>query len=100
MSGVGAIERQGGKDMTGMLARSLRGHDKSAVYLIVKEDDTSVYLCDGRLRTLDRLKKKNRKHIQVIKKNTDFRSVREQIGQGNLTNEEVQQLIRKYILKP
>lgn len=54
--------------MTGMLAVSLAGHDKGTVYVIVDETDEYVWVADGKTRTADRPKKKNRKHIQVIKK--------------------------------
>ena len=48
----------------GMFARSLAGHDKGKLYVIMEADETYVYLTDGRLRPLDKLKKKKRKHIQ------------------------------------
>ena len=48
------------------LAKSLAGHDKDHVYVVVKEDDSNVYLADGKSRTLDSPKKKNRKHVQLI----------------------------------
>ncbi len=54
--------------MTGMLASSKAGHDQKTIYVIIDEDDEYVYLADGRNRTVDRPKKKNRKHIQIIKK--------------------------------
>lgn len=54
--------------MTGMLAISKAGHDRRNVYVIIEEDDEYVYLADGRIRTADRPKKKNKKHIQIIKK--------------------------------
>lgn len=57
-----------GQDMAGMLAVSKAGHDRADVYVIIREDDEYVYLADGRNRTVDRPKKKNKKHIQVIKK--------------------------------
>ena len=50
----------------GMLARSKAGHDKGHVYIIVETDATSVYLVDGKIRTLDRPKKKKKKHVQLI----------------------------------
>ena len=50
----------------GMLAKSKAGHDKGHVYIIMKEDSAYVYLVDGSLRTLDRPKKKKKKHVQVI----------------------------------
>lgn len=54
--------------MIGMLAVSRAGHDSTTTYVIIGEDGEYVYLADGRTRTVGRPKKKNRKHIQVIKK--------------------------------
>ena len=50
----------------GMLARSKAGHDKGKVYVIIEVDNTYVYLADGSIRTLGHLKKKKKKHVQVI----------------------------------
>lgn len=50
----------------GMLARSKAGHDKGHVYIIMKEEDAYVYLVDGSIRTIDRPKKKKKKHVQII----------------------------------
>ena len=54
--------------MIGMLAVSRAGHDKETTYVIIDEEDEYVYLADGQIRTVDRPKRKNKKHIQVIKK--------------------------------
>lgn len=59
----------------GMLAKSLAGHDKDKIYVIVNFDDTYVYLADGRIRTLDKLKKKKKIHVQIIMKKHDIESV-------------------------
>ncbi len=56
----------------GMLARSKAGHDKGHVYIIVETDETCVYLVDGKIRTLDRPKKKKMKHVQLIKEKHDL----------------------------
>lgn len=53
--------------MVGYLARTLMGHDKGKVYVIVEEFETYVLLSDGEGKSGDRLKKKNKKHIQIIK---------------------------------
>lgn len=50
----------------GMLAKSKAGHDKGHVYVIFDVDETYVYLIDGVIRTIDRPKKKKKKHIQLI----------------------------------
>ena len=54
--------------MIGMLAVSRAGHDRGTTYVIIGEEDEYVYLADGQTRTVDRPKRKNKKHIQVIKK--------------------------------
>ncbi|MGN0403790.1 MAG: KOW domain-containing RNA-binding protein [Bariatricus sp.] len=51
----------------GMLARSLAGHDKEKVYVIIKIEDAYVYLSDGNNRKMDNLKKKKKKHVQLIR---------------------------------
>lgn len=50
------------------MAISLAGHDKNQTYLIVGEENEYVYLADGKNRTCKNPKKKNKKHIQIIKK--------------------------------
>lgn len=50
----------------GMLARSKAGHDKGNVYIIMDVDLTYVYLADGKTKTLNHLKKKKKKHVQLI----------------------------------
>ena len=45
----------------GMLAVSKAGHDTGRLYVIIETDDSYVYLADGRIRTLDKPKKKKKK---------------------------------------
>lgn len=47
-------------------AVSKAGHDKKHLYMIFKEDERNVYLVDGVNKTLEKPKKKNKKHIQII----------------------------------
>lgn len=60
------------KYKAGMLARSTAGHDRGKVYVIIDADDAYVYLADGKIRTLDRLKKKKKKHVQLILREYDM----------------------------
>ena len=76
--------------MIGMLAVSKAGHDKRKIYVITGEDDEYVYLADGRNRTMSRPKRKNRKHIQIIKK---IRMEKPQDGYRDL---EIKRTIKKY----
>lgn len=50
-----------------MLARSLAGHDKDTVYVVLAEEDGFFYLVDGKRRLLENPKKKKCKHVQPIK---------------------------------
>ena len=50
------------------MAKSLSGHDKEQFYVIAKEEGEFVYLVNGENRMLASPKKKNKKHIQIIKK--------------------------------
>ncbi|GFI37033.1 KOW domain-containing RNA-binding protein [Lachnospiraceae bacterium 50-23] len=59
----------------GMLARSKAGHDAGSVYVIIEADDAYVYLVDGKVRTLERPKKKKKKHVQVILYRNDITEV-------------------------
>lgn len=59
----------------GMLARSKAGHDTGKVYVIIDIDDTYVYLADGSIRTLNKLKKKKKKHVQIICKENDVTAI-------------------------
>ena len=57
---------------TGMLAISKAGHDTGKVYVIIGVDEAYVYLADGRIRTLAHLKRKKKKHVQMINKKYDI----------------------------
>ena len=56
------------ENIVGMLAASKAGHDKDSVYVIIREDGEYIYVADGKSRTVERPKRKNRKHVQLIKK--------------------------------
>lgn len=85
--------------MIGLLATSLRGHDKAKIYVIVGRDAEYVYLCDGKYRPLANPKRKNQKHIQIIRKNTQASFVKKRQKQGRLRDEDVKRIIKEYISK-
>ena len=85
--------------MKGMFATSKAGHDKGKLYIIMEEEDEYVYLSDGRLRTVDKLKKKKKKHIQIIKK-IDERIFLEIENHRQISNEEIKRAIKEYEHRP
>ncbi len=59
----------------GMLARSKAGHDNGHVYVILDVDDAYVYLIDGSIRTMNKPKKKKKKHVQIICEKHDLSGI-------------------------
>ena len=49
-------------------AKSLSGHDKNQYYFVLEKEEEFFLLVNGTNRTLDKPKKKNEKHVQIIKK--------------------------------
>ena len=76
------------------LAVSRSGHDKHSMYVIIKEEANMVYLADGESKPLEKPKKKNSKHIQVIKRLP--KEITEVFTQENFRNEEIKRAIKLY----
>lgn len=81
--------------MVGKFATSKAGHDKLKLYVIMKEDDEYVYLVDGNLKTLDKPKKKSKKHIQVVNKMDE--TIQNKLETGQIIyNEDIKRAIKLY----
>lgn len=77
----------------GMPARSLAGHDKNKLYIIIRTDGEYVWLVDGIRRTLENPKKKKKKHIQAVHRIP--KSLKEVLEKGQtLCNEHIIQAIQ------
>ena len=86
------------KTLEGLFAISKSGHDKGCMYVIVREEDEYVYVADGRLKLLENPKKKNKKHIQIIKKKAIEVIANEiQVKSDRISNnEEIKRAIKLY----
>lgn len=84
--------------MLGMFAFSQAGHDKDSLYIIIREEDEYVYLADGKNKSVENPKRKNKKHIQVMKKNADDHIIEVLKSGGRVGDEEVKRAI-KLVLK-
>ena len=49
---------------TGDIVVSITGHDRGEHYLVIDCDKDFIYVADGRLKTLDKPKKKNKKQAK------------------------------------
>ena len=77
----------------GMLAWSRAGHDKDKLYVIIKTEGEYVYLSDGRLKPVERPKKKKWKHIQVRKARPEELC---RLTEETIKNEEIRKVIRRF----
>lgn len=86
--------------MVGCLAVSKAGHDKDEIYLILKEEKDFVYLADGIGKTTLTPKKKNKKHIQIIKNGLQeipVEDVRGKLENGQpVMDEEIKYVLKQY----
>ena len=76
-------------------AKSLSGHDRDRIYLIIAEEERYAYLSDGKTHTVEHPKKKNEKHFQVIKKIPD--EIRMRLEENEvLTDDVIRWAVRTY----
>lgn len=81
--------------MTGNFARSIAGHDKGKLYVVIGEESSRLILSDGRYKTIENPKVKNRKHIQIVKCND--KSLKEKIESCDKDkNETIKRAIKLY----
>ncbi len=79
----------------GSIAVSKAGHDKGEIFVILKSDSEYVYLMDGKVRTFEKPKKKNIKHVQYIHY-TDKNLADRYAKQEKIINEDVKRAIKLY----
>ncbi|MBO5373110.1 MAG: KOW domain-containing RNA-binding protein [Lachnospiraceae bacterium] len=76
-------------------AKSLSGHDKNQVYLIWKKEEQFVWLVNGKNHTIEKPKKKNTKHFQIVKNIPEI--VKEWLNENTiLTDDTIRQVIKVY----
>lgn len=51
----------------GQIVKSLAGHDKDSIYMIVRSEGSFIWVADGKRRKLDNPKRKNTAHVQLIR---------------------------------
>ena len=74
-------------------AKSLSGHDKNQYYLVIKNEADFLFLVNGKNRSLENPKKKNEKHVQIIKR---LPKEIEEILEAEQSNLTIKKAINKY----
>lgn len=80
----------------GYLAKSLAGHDKGRIYVIIEEQGEYVYLSDGKYHSFQKPKKKNKKHVQFIRYQDECLTNKLN-NQETVREEEIKRLIKQYV---
>ena len=78
------------------LARSKAGHDKGKVFVVTGQTCDRVELCDGKSRTLQRPKIKNRIHVQFI---THLDDELKQQMECISEDEDIRRILKSYLKK-
>lgn len=88
------MERYEKRYHIGSVIRSLAGHDKNQFFIIIKEEIEYVYLVDGKIRMLQKPKKKKKKHIQPTLYIEDI--LLEKIKNQSVKDEDIRRVIKEY----
>lgn len=79
----------------GQIVFSKSGRDKGMAFVIVDYDESYVYIADGRLRKLEKPKRKNRAHIQITNYIND--DVKYKLAEGlHLMNSDIRKALAEY----
>ncbi len=76
----------------GELVFALAGHDAGRAYLILEEAGDRLKLADGKFRTIEKPKFKNKKHVQL--KHASVPEVSDKIVSGRATDSDLVYAIR------
>ncbi len=77
----------------GMLAISKAGHDKDTWYVVYNIEGNHVFLVDGKIRKIDRPKKKKMMHLQPVDRIPKLLEEKLQTGQI-WTDEEIKRALK------
>ena len=80
--------------MIGKMVISKAGHDKDEIYFVLSVDKNMALVTDGKYKTIEKPKKKNIKHLQIINKETEVG--RKIVNSEKIINEEVKRQIKLY----
>jgi len=78
----------------GMIVKSLAGHDKTKLYVILDVKAEYVYLTDGKLKTVDNPKKKRIKHVQPTLYVDKFI---QETNSDQISDSDIRKVIKQYI---
>jgi len=77
----------------GLIVRTISGHDKNMVYIVIGKENDKVLLVNGKNRPIDNPKKKNVKHIIKVGLSNELLDL---MNNNKLDNSMIIRLLKKY----
>ncbi len=81
------------KIQIGLIVRTISGHDKNMVYIVVGQENDRVLLVNGKNKPIDNPKKKNVKHIIKVGLSNELLDL---MNNNKLDNSMIIRLLKKY----
>lgn len=75
----------------GALVQAIQGRESGEVFLVLNADEEYAYLVNGKTRTIEQPKKKNKKHLYLLLKGEDVN-----LDLDGLTNAQIIKYIKDY----
>ena len=75
----------------GALVKAIQGRESGEIFLILNADEEYAYLVNGKSRTIEQPKKKNKKHLYLLLKSEDVN-----LDLDSLTNAHIIKYIKDY----
>jgi ribosomal protein L14E/L6E/L27E len=81
---------------TGQVVFSKSGRDQGKPFIVITVEGEYVYLVDGKLRRLEKPKKKKIKHVQMTYDVIEY--VNKKLGEGSkLSNADIRKVLEPYV---
>lgn len=77
----------------GTVVKSIAGHDKNNLFVIINVENEYVYLVDGKCRTLSKPKKKKVKHLERVADSHLYEDYL--VNTGELLDAHIRKIIRR-----
>lgn len=84
------------EDLKACVVKSLSGRDAGRLFVVVNESPEYVYLADGRLRRVERPKKKKLKHVQLMYREQTRAAVKLKNGE-KVSNSEIRRMLQEVL---
>jgi hypothetical protein len=81
-------------DLLGLYAESQAGHDQGNLDITIGEEGAYVWVADGKSKTLAKPKRKNKKHLQVMKAKSNEELRSKLRNNEAVTNEEIKRALK------